>query len=270
MKHVVTLDWMRQKRSAAHSSKEKDEHRGPATSGCCLLPVFRNKRTPAAAVYTSIEQRWLRLPLFALLLLAAAFCSSNICRAQTAKAAPTPVIVCFGDSITSGYGVDPGEAYPDDLRAELQAHGYHYRVLNMGVGGNTTKDAVDRLPEVLRVHPAVVIVEFGGNDGLRGLPLARTQTNLDTITSTLLRSGIKVLLVGITLPPNYGAAYVHQFDAIYREVAKKYKVPLLPMLYANVYQVPGAVQADGIHPTAKGARLIAGNIMTKLLPMLKK
>lgn len=225
---------------------------------------------------TSIGQRPPSLLLFLQFLLAVivsaglAVSAANPAWAMDRSSSPEPVIVCFGDSITSGYGVNPGQSYPADLSAKLHARGYHYRVLNMGVGGNTTKDAVGRLPEVLRAHPAVVIVEFGGNDGLRGLPLSVTRANLGTITSTLLHSGSKVLLVGITLPPNYGAAYVHQFDAIYRDVARKYKVPLLPMLYANVYKVPGAVQPDGIHPTAKGANLIAGNILTKLLPMLKK
>lgn len=213
------------------------------------------------------------LPFGLLLILIAAAWASAVppaCAAGARSGQAEPAIVCFGDSITSGYGVNPGESYPDDLRAKLHARGYRYRVLNMGVGGNTTKDAVGRLPEVLRAHPAVVIVEFGGNDGLRGLPLTDTRKNLDTITGTLLHAGSMVLLVGITLPPNYGAAYIHQFDSIYRDVARKYKVPLLPMIYANVYNVPGAVQADGIHPTAKGAALIAGNIMEKLLPMLSK
>jgi acyl-CoA thioesterase-1 len=181
-----------------------------------------------------------------------------------------PLIVCFGDSITAGYGIDPKQAWPADLQSDLAAHGYPYRVVNQGVSGNTTKDGLDRLQQVIALHPAIVIVELGGNDGLRGFPPSVTRDNLDTIVSRLLASGSKVLLAGITLPPNYGPDYIHQFDLNYRQVAAKYHVPLLPMLYDRVYTVPGAVQPDGIHPTAKGSALIAKNFLPLLLPMLHK
>lgn len=183
---------------------------------------------------------------------------------------PVPVIVCFGDSITAGYGVEPGRAYPDDLQTNLDSRGYHYKVVNLGISGNTTKDGVDRLPAVLRLHPAVVIVEFGGNDGLRGLPIADTRRNLDTIVSMLIRAGTKVILAGITLPPNYGADYIQQFNESFRLTADKFHVPLLPELYARVYTVPDAIQDDGIHPTAKGAQLVADNFMPLLTPLLHK
>jgi acyl-CoA thioesterase I len=181
-----------------------------------------------------------------------------------------PVIVCFGDSITAGYGVASGQAYPDDLQADLDSRGYHYKVVNSGISGNTSKDGVDRLKDVLHLHPAIVIVEFGGNDGLRGLPIADTRRNLDTIVSTLIHSGSKVILAGITLPPNYGDDYIKPFDETYRLIAAKYRVPLLPMLYANVYTVPETIQADGIHPTAKGAQLVTNNFLPLLLPLLHK
>jgi acyl-CoA thioesterase-1 len=181
-----------------------------------------------------------------------------------------PIIACFGDSITAGYGVAPGHAYPDDLQADLDRRGYHYKVVNAGVSGNTTKDGVDRLKEVLRLHPAIVIVEFGGNDGLRGIPIADTRRNLDTIVSTLLQAGSKVILAGITLPPNYGADYIEKFDETYRLLATKFHVPLLPELYTHVYTVPGAIQDDGIHPTAKGAQLVADNFLPLLIPLLRK
>ncbi len=183
---------------------------------------------------------------------------------------PVPVIDCFGDSITAGYGVAPGHAYPDDLQADLDRRGYHYKIVNSGISGNTSKDGVDRLKDVLRLHPAVVLVEFGGNDGLRGLPIADTRRNLDTIVAALLHSGTKVILAGITLPPNYGPDYIKPFDQTYHLIAAKYHVPLLPMLYANIYTVPGAIQDDGIHPTAKGAQLLADNFLPLLLPLLHK
>jgi len=183
---------------------------------------------------------------------------------------PPPIIDCFGDSITAGYGVAPGRTYPDDLQRDLDARGYRYHIVNSGISGNTTKDGVDRLQEVIRLHPAIVIVEFGGNDGLRGIPITDTRRNLDIIVSTLLRAGSKVILAGITLPPNYGPDYIHQFDETYRLAAAKYRVPLLPMLYANIYTVPAAIQEDGIHPTAQGDVLLAENFLPFLLPLLHK
>lgn len=180
------------------------------------------------------------------------------------------IIDCFGDSITAGLGVAEGHTYPDELQRDLDARGYHYRVLNSGISGNTTKDGVDRLPELLRLHAAIVVVEFGGNDGLRGIPITDTRRNLDTIVATLLHAGSKVVLAGITLPPNYGPDYIRQFDETYRLAAAKYHVPLLPMLYANIYTVPGAVQEDGIHPTAKGDALLAQHFLPLLLPLLRK
>jgi acyl-CoA thioesterase-1 len=180
------------------------------------------------------------------------------------------IVDCFGDSITAGHGIDPAHAYPADLQALLDARGYHYKVVNSGISGNTSKDGVDRLKDVLRLHPAVVIVEFGGNDGLRGIPIDVTRRNLDTIVGAILRSGSKVLLAGITLPPNYGADYIHQFDETYRLIAAKYRVPLMPQLYAGIYTVPGAIQDDGVHPTAKGAQLLAEHFLPLLLPLLHK
>jgi acyl-CoA thioesterase I len=181
-----------------------------------------------------------------------------------------PVIDCFGDSITAGYGVAPGKAYPDDLQSDLEAYGYHYRVVNSGISGNTTKDGADRLNEVLRLHPAVVLVEFGGNDGLRGIPIADTRRNLDTIVSVLLQAGSKVVLLGITLPPNYGPDYIRQFDATFPLVARRNHIPVIPDIYQNVYDVPNAIQSDGIHPTAEGAEILAHNFVPVLKPLLHK
>jgi len=184
--------------------------------------------------------------------------------------APAPVIVCFGDSITAGYGVDPGKSYPDDLQTDLDNRGYHYRVVNSGIAGNTTKDGVDRLKDVLDLHPVIVIVEFGGNDGLRGIPIADTRRNLSAIVSALLHAGSKVLLAGITLPPNYGADYVQQFNQVFTAVAAQNHVPVIPNIYLHVYTVPNAIQDDGVHPTAKGAQLVADELLPLLKPILQK
>lgn len=181
-----------------------------------------------------------------------------------------PVIVCFGDSITAGHGAPIGKSYPDYLQKLLTQKGYHYRVLNMGISGDTTKDAVNRLPNVLAAHPSIAIVEFGGNDGLRGLPITATRANFDRIISTLQRAGVKVALAGITLPPNYGADYIHAINQTYVLAAKKFHTPLLPFLYNHVYNVPGAIQPDGIHATAKGNALVAQNIFRLIRPLLRK
>jgi acyl-CoA thioesterase I len=204
-----------------------------------------------------------------LLVLLAALTPIALAARATAQSA-VPAIVCFGDSITAGYGVDPGHSYPDYLQSSLDARGYHYHVVNEGISGNTTKDAVDRLNSVLALHPAIVIVELGGNDGLRGLPLTATRSNLDTIVGTIHKTGSKVILAGITLPPNYGPDYIRQFNAIFPAVSAQYHVTLLPMLYAHVYYAPNAIQEDGIHPTVKGARMIADNLLPLLLPLLHK
>jgi acyl-CoA thioesterase I len=190
--------------------------------------------------------------------------------AVPAWAAPQPVLVCFGDSITAGYGVPYGKAYPDFLQQKLDEHGYHYKVVNRGTSGATTKDAVTDLPSILALHPDVVIVEFGGNDGLRGLPIEQTRRNLDTVITTLQNAHIKVLVAGITLPPNYGSDYIRSFDAIFRDLAVEHKTAVVPMLYKDLIHVPGTIQDDGIHPTAKGAEIIANTLYPALRPLLKK
>jgi acyl-CoA thioesterase I len=185
-------------------------------------------------------------------------------------AADPPILVCYGDSITAGRGLPDGQAFPDYLKKILDAHGYHYKVVNEGTSGATTKDALAGLPFVLRLHPAVVIVEFGGNDGLRGLPVAQTRDNLDQVLSGLERAHVKILLAGITLPPDYGPDYIQSFNAIFRDLAAKHHDAIVPMIYKNLVNVPGTIQSDGIHPTAKGSAIIADTIFPVLRPLLRK
>jgi acyl-CoA thioesterase I len=181
-----------------------------------------------------------------------------------------PSIVAFGDSLTAGYGTDAGNSYPDFLERDLEAKGFHYHVVNAGISGNTTKDGVERLNDVLALKPAVVIVAFGGNDGLRGLPIESTRKNLDQIISTLQRAGTRVVLGGITLPPNYGADYIRQFNETYSLLARQYHVPLLPFLLQGVYGAAGSMQADGIHATAQGNQQVARNLLPLITPLLHK
>jgi acyl-CoA thioesterase-1 len=181
-----------------------------------------------------------------------------------------PVIACFGDSLTAGYGVDHNRSYPADMQRDLDAAGFHYRVVNMGVSGDTTKDALARVEHVLALKPELVVVEFGGNDGLRGLPIADTQQNLDAIVGSLKKSGTRVAIAGITLPPDYGPDYVGHFNAMYPAIAKKHGVPLLPFIYKDVYGVAGYIQDDGVHATIDGNVQVAKNIEGLIKPLLKK
>lgn len=184
--------------------------------------------------------------------------------------AERPVIVCFGDSLTAGYGADPGHSYPDYLQQKLDSRGYRYRVINKGISGDTTKDGIARLHDVLAAHPSIAVVEFGGNDGLRGLPITATRANLDQIITTLQTAKVKVVLAGITLPPDYGQDYIRDFNETFTLAAQKHHVPLLPMLFVHVYSVPGAIQDDKTHATGKGNDLVAENIFGLLMPLLKK
>jgi acyl-CoA thioesterase-1 len=195
---------------------------------------------------------------------------SSATRAPGVAQDSRPLIVCFGDSLTAGYGADVGQSYPDYLQEDLDAQGYKYRVVNEGVSGNTTKDGISRLTGIVAMKPTVVVVEFGGNDGLRGLPIEESRAHLDTIIAKLKAGGAKILIAGITLPRNYGPAYIQQFDATYPMLAKKYSVPLMPFLLKDVYGVPGLMQADDTHATAAGNKIVAEELVPYLAPLLKK
>lgn len=181
-----------------------------------------------------------------------------------------PVIACFGDSLTAGLGIEPSSSYPADLQRMLDEAGYHYRVVNEGVSGDTTKDGVERIKRVLARKPQIVVVEFGGNDGLRGLPVQGAERNLAAMITQLKRGGAKVALAGITMPPQYGPEYITQFNAMYPALAKRYRVPLLPFILQDVWGVDGDIQPDGVHPTAQGAKQVAVNVEKLIEPMLKR
>lgn len=190
--------------------------------------------------------------------------------ASTVSNDTRPAIVAFGDSLTAGYGADQGNSYPDYLQKLLDSRNLKYRVVNMGISGNTTKDGLDRVKDVVALKPAIVVVEFGGNDGLRGVPITSTRQNLDAIVHELKQNNIAVVLAGITMPPNYGPVYVDQFNQTYVEIAEKYKVPMMPFILKGVYGEAGSMQADGIHATAQGNQQVAKNILDLLDPLLKK
>jgi acyl-CoA thioesterase-1 len=180
-----------------------------------------------------------------------------------------PVIVAFGDSLTAGFGADPGKSYPDFLQKELDRLGYSYRVVNAGISGETTTDALARLTTVTALRPAVVIVEFGGNDGLRGLPVATTKANLQQIITELKQSGTLVLLAGMTLPPNYGPDYISDFQRVYTDLAARDHVALIPFLLQGVAGT-SRMQQDGLHPTGAGNQIVAQTVVKYLEPLLRR
>ena len=181
-----------------------------------------------------------------------------------------PLLVCFGDSLTAGYGADEGQSYPDFLQKGLELDGFHYRVVNEGISGNTTKDGVDRLAGVVKMKPALVVLEFGGNDGLRGFKIDTTRNNLSTMIVALKKSGAKVVLAGMTLPPDYGPDYVQAFTSSYPILGRKYDLPVIPFLLKDAYGVEGMIQADGIHATDRGNEVVANTVLPVVESVLKR
>jgi acyl-CoA thioesterase I len=181
-----------------------------------------------------------------------------------------PVIVAFGDSLSAGHGADPGKSYPDFLQNELNRRGYRYRVINAGISGDTTTDGLERVGFVTALKPAIVIVEFGGNDGLRGLPVATTRANLEQIITTLQKGGAKIVLAGMTLPPNYGPEYIQSFSGFFRDLATEYHLALIPFLLSGVGGNANLMQRDGMHPTAEGNAIVANTVFEVLQPLLSR
>ena len=188
--------------------------------------------------------------------------------APAAAADARPAIVCFGDSITAGFGLEPGQSFPDLLQQDLDRRGVKYRVVNLGVSGDTTQDGLARTSMAASEKPAIVLLEFGGNDGLRGIPIAITASNLAQMVEALQTAGARVVLAGMTLPPNYGPQYIAQFEKVYRDVAAKYKVKLIPFLLEGVGGHDELMQRDRLHPNAEGAHKVEALVMKTLEGML--
>ncbi len=181
-----------------------------------------------------------------------------------------PRIVAFGDSLTAGLGISPAQSYPMQLQKRLDALGYPYEVLNAGVSGETTAGGVRRVSWILAGKPDMVILELGGNDGLRGLSLSETRSHLDAIIRRFKEAHVPVLLVGMKLPPNYGEEYTARFEAMYQELATTHALPLIPFLLEGVAGEKTLNQSDGIHPTGEGYRIVVNNVLEGLLPILNE
>lgn len=187
-----------------------------------------------------------------------------------ARAAGPPRIVVLGDSLSAGYGIDKAQAVPAQIQKKVDAEGYRYEVVNAGVSGDTSDGGITRLDWSLRGDVAVLVVELGANDGLRGLPPSRTRQNLEKIIDTAQQRHIEVLLTGMEAPPNYGETYTKEFRQVFRDVAREKKVAFMPFYLEGVAGIPRLNIADGIHPTPEGARIVATNLWRYLKPLLKK
>jgi acyl-CoA thioesterase-1 len=182
-----------------------------------------------------------------------------------------PVVVCLGDSLTAGYGLDQAQAYPALLQKRIDDMGWKFKVVNAGLSGETTAGGLRRLDWVLKRRIDVLILALGGNDALRGIPLDTTRQNLDQI---LIRTRAKnpdaqLIVAGMLIPPNWGREYFNGFRAIFPELAKKHKAGLIPFLLEGVGGKPNLNFPDGIHPTAEGHRIVAANVWKVLEPVLR-
>ena len=179
-----------------------------------------------------------------------------------------PLIVVLGDSLTAGLGLDVDQAYPAVLERQLQQDGYTVTVVNAGVSGDTTAGGLSRVEWALEGDVRILVVALGGNDGLRGLPVAQMKENLSGIVSQASRRGIAVLLAGMEAPPNLGASYAGEFREVFLDLAETSDLVLLPFLLAGVAAEPLLNQEDGIHPNARGAAIVAERVREAIEPLL--
>jgi len=190
--------------------------------------------------------------------------------AAAAAHAATPVILVFGDSISAGYGLARAEqGWVGLLQAKLKSEGYGYEVVNASVSGETTAGGLARLPRALSLHhPAIVVLELGGNDGLRALPVAQMRANLAQMAQLSRAAGAKVLLLGMRIPPNYGPEYTEQFSRAYTELAHEQKLTFVPFLLKDIALSGDLMQPDGIHPNQAGQPHLLENVWPALKPLL--
>jgi acyl-CoA thioesterase-1 len=190
--------------------------------------------------------------------------------AQSAVASDRTILV-LGDSLSAAYGLRPEQGWVALLQKRLQEEGYGYEIVNASISGETTSGGLQRLPRALALHqPAILILELGANDGLRGLPLATTRGNLEKMIALAKQSQARVLLVGMRIPPNYGPRYTSDFAQMYQEIASRDGLPLVPFLLQSVALDPDSMQTDGLHPNAHGEPAVLDTLWPQLEPMLTK
>ncbi len=175
-------------------------------------------------------------------------------------ATETPTVLVFGDSLSAGHGIDVDQSWTALLQSRLADQGYEHRVINASIGGDTTESGAARIAQAIETFaPSVIILELGGNDGLRGIPADRMRSNLYKIITTSKDSGAAVVLLGIRIPPNYGQRYIEDFDNVFRELASELDVPWIEFFMAGVALNDELMQADGIHPNAAAQSILLDN-----------
>jgi len=190
---------------------------------------------------------------------------------QSVLADDPPVLLILGDSLSAGFGMDKDQSWVHLLEIRLNDSGHAYRILNSSISGDTTQGGLARLPRLLdRYQPEIVIIELGGNDGLRGINQDITRANMTSMIRHSQQVGAQVLLTGIKLPPNYGAAYIEKFESMYTDLALEFDTLLVPFFMDGVVFVPGMLQADGIHPNENGQPVLLENVWQVLGPSLKE
>jgi acyl-CoA thioesterase I len=187
---------------------------------------------------------------------------------QNAVASARTILV-FGDSLSAAYGIRPEQGWVTLLAQRLQTQGYGYQVVNASVSGETSSGGLERLPRALKLHaPAIVILELGANDGLRGLPASAMRDNLARMVQLSQGAQARVLLVGIRIPPNYGPRYTDEFARVYPELAQQFHLPLVPFLLQKVALHPSLMQEDGLHPNADAEPIVLDTLWPYLKPLI--
>lgn len=190
--------------------------------------------------------------------------------APTLAGAETRSVIILGDSLSAAYGMEVSESWPELLQWRFNEHGHAYQVFNSSIAGDTTQGGLARLPRLLEKHqPSIVIIELGGNDGLRGLPVRVTRDNLAAMIEKSQSAGASVILAEMRIPPNYGRTYTEKFNGLYGDLATQFDAILLPFLLQDIALEPGMMQADGIHPTASAQPLILDAVWAVLKPLLR-
>ena len=190
--------------------------------------------------------------------------------ANSSRGDEDKTVLVFGDSLSASYGIEEEQGWVNLLSEKLRQAQSPYSVINASVSGETSTGGLSRLPAALaEFQPSVVILELGGNDGLRGLPLATLQANLEEMVSLSQQAGAKVLLAGIQIPPNYGPRYTEPFYALFGDIAESEQLPFVPFLIDGIPQQPELMQNDGIHPRAEAQHMILDNVWPVLAPMLQ-
>ncbi len=192
----------------------------------------------------------------------------SLCICRVGAETPLKKIVLIGDSLTEGYGVSREQAYPALIQKRAEKDGLHWLVINAGISGSTAASAKSRVEWQLKQKPDLIMIALGANDGLRGTDIKNIESNLSAALEVTAKSGVKIILAGVYLPPNYGADYTRRFAAIYPRLAAKYHTALIPFLLENVGGQQNLNQSDGIHPNAKGHERIVNTVYPAIVKLL--